>query len=61
MAKKLKCQNECGRDAEYFSLGGTVLCKICADEMGLVCGESNKIEHFAEYQQRKRAAQGVKT
>lgn len=39
-----KCDN-CGeRDAEYKSLGGIQLCKPCADDLGLVCGESNKIK-----------------
>jgi len=46
-----KCS--CGNDAEYFSLGGSVFCKKCADELGLFCGESNKIEHFTEYQKSK--------
>ena len=41
--------NSCGiREAEYKSLGGHRLCKSCADELGLVCGESNRIKKGAE-------------
>lgn len=50
----MKCDNGCGREAEYFSLGGSRFCKQCADEIGLVCGEKNRIEHFAEYERGKR-------
>lgn len=32
------------RKAEYKSLGGSKFCKKCADKLGLVCGESNRIE-----------------
>jgi hypothetical protein len=52
--EKLKC--ECGADAEYFSLGGSLFCKKCADELGLCCGASNKIEHYSEYLKRREAA-----
>lgn len=32
------------KPAEYTSLGGGRFCKSCADEMGLICGETNKIK-----------------
>ena len=36
---------DCGiREAEYKSLGGLRFCKKCADEIGLVCGERNRIK-----------------
>jgi len=35
---------DCGKEAEYRSLGGLAFCRKCADEIGLVCGESNRIK-----------------
>lgn len=35
------CKKE---EAQYFSLGGNVFCKPCADKIGLVCGEKNRID-----------------
>lgn len=32
------------REAEYKSRGGSKFCKKCADELGLICGEGNKIK-----------------
>jgi len=32
------------RMAEYKSRGGGKFCKKCADELGLVCGEGNRIK-----------------
>jgi hypothetical protein len=51
MEETLKC--DCGRDAEYFSLGGSVFCKKCADDLGLGCGETNRIENYPAYLKRK--------
>jgi len=35
----------CGiRKAEYTSRGGSKFCKRCADELGLIYGEGNKIK-----------------
>lgn len=30
--------------AEYRSLGRLVLCKQCAEDLGMICGESNRIK-----------------
>jgi hypothetical protein len=39
------CDN-CGiREAEYESQGGSRFCKPCADDLGLACGEKNKIQY----------------
>lgn len=32
------------RKAEYKSLGGSKFCKKCADDLGLICGEGNRIK-----------------
>ncbi len=40
----LGCDEYKVRKAEYKSRGGSKFCKKCADELGLVCGEGNRIE-----------------
>ena len=39
----VKC-DDCGSPAEYESLSGIKLCRLCADEWGLACGEKNKLD-----------------